>query len=90
MSIDIPDDARQTAMASLQRYFDEHLEEPLGNLGAQALLEFVIAEIGPVVYNQAVADVQRHLQQRILDVDAEIYEEPFTYWRKAAPPRRRR
>ena len=90
MSIVIPDDARQTAMASLQRYFDEHLKKPLGNLGAQALLEFVIAEIGPVVYNQAVADVQRHLQQRILDVDAEVYEEPFTYWRKAAPPRRRR
>ena len=90
MSIDIPDDARQTAITSLQRYFDEHMDETLGNLGAKALLEFFIKEIGPVVYNQAVADVQRHLQQRVLDVDAEIYEEPLSYWKKATPPRRGR
>ena len=90
MSIDIPDDTRQTAIASLQRYFDEHMEEPLGNLGAKTLLDYFIKEIGPLVYNQAVADVQRHLQQRVLDVDAEIYEEPFAYWKKATPARHRR
>ena len=51
---------------------------------ADSLLDFFIDEIGPLIYNKAVADVQARLQARVLDVDAEVYEEPFQYWKRAA------
>lgn len=41
-----------------------------------------IEEIGPLIYNQAVADVQERLQARVSELDIEVHEETFTYWRK--------
>ena len=80
--IDLPKEARQRAIASIQRYFDEHMDEPIGNVAAGGLLAFFLEEIGPSVYNQAVADVQERLQARVAELDLEVHEEEFDYWRK--------
>jgi uncharacterized protein (DUF2164 family) len=80
--IDLPKEARQRAIASIQRYFEEHMDEPIGNVAAGGLLGFFLEEIGPSVYNQAVADVQERLQARVAELDLEVHEEEFDYWRK--------
>ncbi|MGE0350471.1 DUF2164 domain-containing protein [Hydrogenophaga sp.] len=82
MTVEIPKDARTEAIASIQRYFDENMDERIGNIAAGGLLAFFLEEIGPVVYNQAVAEVQERLQMRISEIDIEIHEEAFTYWRR--------
>jgi uncharacterized protein (DUF2164 family) len=82
MTIEIPKQARQEAIASIQRYFDEHMEEKIGNIAAGALLGYFLEELAPLVYNQAVADVQERLQQRIAELDIEVHEDEFGYWRK--------
>lgn len=82
MSIEISKDARKEAVASIERYFKENMEERIGNIAAGALLNFFLEDIGPVIYNQAVADVQERLQARVAEVDIEIHEDAFTYWRK--------
>lgn len=80
MSIEISKDARKKAVASLQRYFDENMDEKIGNVAAGALLGFFLNELGPLVYNTAVKDVQALLERRVLEVDLEIHEEEFGYW----------
>jgi uncharacterized protein (DUF2164 family) len=82
MPIELPKEARKEALASIERYFREHMEEPIGNVAAGGLLSFFLEEIGPLVYNRAVADVQERLAQRIAELDIEVHEEEFTYWRK--------
>ena len=82
MTIELPLATRQTAVASIQRYFKQNMDEPIGNITAGALLEFFLAEIGPLVYNKAVADVQQRLQARIQEIDLEVYEDEFQYWSK--------
>ncbi|MGC3984130.1 MAG: DUF2164 domain-containing protein [Pseudorhodoferax sp.] len=82
MAIDLPKDVRKEAIASIERYFREHMDEPIGNIAAGGLLGFFLEEIGPVVYNQAVADVQERLQARVAELDLEVHEDAFTYWRK--------
>jgi uncharacterized protein (DUF2164 family) len=82
MSIAIPKEARATAITSIERYFAENMEERIGNITAGALLSFFLDEVGPVVYNQAVREVQERLQARIMEVDLEVYEEEFQYWGK--------
>lgn len=82
MTIDISSDATTAAIGSLQRYFKENMDEPIGNLEAAALLSFILKEIGPVIYNKAVADVQARLQERVAELDVEVYEEEFSYWAK--------
>jgi uncharacterized protein (DUF2164 family) len=89
MTIEIPKAAREQAIASLQRYFSENMEEKIGNVAAGGLLGFVLEDIGPTIYNKAVADVQERLQMRISELDIEIHEEEFDYWRKFDKARRK-
>ena len=87
MTIEISKEARKEAIASIERYFQQNMEERIGNIAAGALLGFFLEEIGPLVYNQAVADVQERLQARIIELDIEIHEDEFQYWRKFERPR---
>lgn len=82
MTIELPKEAQQQAVASIERYFQENMEERIGNIAASALLNFFLAEIGPVVYNLAVVKVQDRLQQRVMELDIEVHEDEFLYWRK--------
>ncbi len=82
MPIELPKPARQQAVESIERYFREHLEQRIGNVAAGGLLAYFLEEIAPMVYHQAVADVQEHLQMRISELDIEIHEDEFGYWRK--------
>lgn len=82
MTIEISSDASKKAIASIQRYFSENRDEPIGALEAGSLLAFFLREIGPSVYNKAIADAQARLQARVAELDVEVYEEEFAYWTK--------
>lgn len=84
MSIDLSKEARADAIASIRRYFEENMPEPLGEMPAGLLLNFLLEEIGPSVYNKAVSDVQARLQQRVADVEGELYKDEFQYWARLA------
>ncbi len=43
---------------------------------------YFLEEIGPLVYNQGVADVQERLQMRVSELDIEHHADAFPYWRK--------
>lgn len=82
MAIELPKDLRAQAIASIERYFRENMEEPIGNVAAGGLLGFFLDEIGPSIYNKAVLDVQERLQLRVGELDLEVHEDEFQYWRK--------
>ena len=90
MTIELPKDARTQAIASIERYFRDNMEEKIGNVAAGGLLGYFLEEIGPLVYNQAVADVQERLQARIAELDIEVHEEPFQFWQKFDRPAKAR
>lgn len=90
MAIELPKETRQRAIASIEKYFEQERGERLGNIAAGALLGFFVEEIGPSIYNQAVADVQDRLQQRIAELDLEVHEDEFAYGRKHEGVRRGR
>lgn len=80
MPLTLTPEAQQQAIASIERYFREHMDEPIGNVAAGGLLKFLVEEIGPVFYNQGVADAQESLQARVAELDVEVYHEAFSYW----------
>ncbi len=90
MTIELSKQVRAEAIASLKRYSEENMPEPLGDLPAGLLLDFFLEEIGPAVYNRAVTDAQVRLQQRVLDLSGEVYAEEFPYWPKADARRKTR
>ena len=85
MTIELNKDARAAAIASIERYFNETFEERIGNIQAGALLRFFLEEIGPSVYNLAIAQAQERMIARATELDIECHEDEFRYWAKRKP-----
>lgn len=90
MAVELPKPDKDQAIASIERYFLEHMDQKIGNVTAGSLLAFMLEEIGPSIYNKGVADAQERLQQRVSELDFEVHEEEFGYWRKREQARRPR
>ncbi|MFT4267321.1 MAG: DUF2164 domain-containing protein [Xenophilus sp.] len=90
MTIELPRETRAAAIQSIERYFDEELQQRIGNIQAGALLNFFLGEIAPSVYNAAIADAQERLQARVLELDIDCHEDEFGYWKARGPSPRRR
>jgi uncharacterized protein (DUF2164 family) len=80
LKIELSKEARSDAITSIQRYFQENMPEPIGNMAAGLLLNYFVEEVGPAIYNQAIADAQARIQQRLSDIEGELYAPEFQYW----------
>ena len=89
IALELNKQQRAEAIASLKRYFEENLD-PIGDLPAGLLLSFIIEEIGPAIYNQAISDAQARLTQRVADLNGELYADEFQYWPRADAKRKSR
>ncbi|HVT96807.1 MAG TPA: DUF2164 domain-containing protein [Acidobacteriaceae bacterium] len=89
ITIELAKEKRTEAIASLKKYFEDEIREPLGDLRAGLLLDFFLEEIGPALYNRAIADAQARLAARVADLDGELYADEFQYWVRQAKKKKR-
>jgi uncharacterized protein (DUF2164 family) len=78
MAIEFDKERKERIVRAIQSHFAEKLDQEIGHLAAELLLEFFVKQIGPAIYNQAVKDAQAFLQDKLLDLDGVLYqpEEP--------------
>ncbi len=84
MTIELSPETTMQLNASIKRFVAEHLDQDIGDLKAGLLLDYCLREIGPAIYNRAIADAQAYFQGRVVDLEGACYEKEFTYW-AAAP-----
>ncbi|MGE5110421.1 MAG: DUF2164 domain-containing protein [Acidobacteriaceae bacterium] len=89
LQLELSKEARADAIASIRRYFEENLSEPVGELAAGLLLNFFIDEIGPAIYNRAISDAQRRMKQRAADLSGELFFPEFQYWARVDSKKKR-
>jgi uncharacterized protein (DUF2164 family) len=82
MTIEFDKDTESYLIESIRRFFAEDLDEDIGDLKALRVLEYCVREIGPSVYNQAIADAQAFFQEKALDLGGVRFEPEFDYWKK--------
>jgi uncharacterized protein (DUF2164 family) len=82
MAIKLADETQKRLVASIRRFFEEELDEPVGELKALRVLDFCLREVAPSVYNQAIADAQAFFTDRVADLSGSQYEAEFDYWKK--------
>jgi uncharacterized protein (DUF2164 family) len=82
MAIQLDKPTQKLLTDSIKRFFSEELEEEIGDLKAGRVLEFVLKEIGPSLYNQAIADAQAYLHEKASELGEVRFEPEFGYWRK--------
>ena len=80
MTIELDKADRKQAIESIERYLRDELDQKVGNIQAGALLNFLVEEIGPLIYNRAIAEAQERMLMRVQELDVEIHEDPFRYW----------
>lgn len=82
MSITVPKDKESRIIESIKQYVKENMDDEIGDLKAVLFLDYVLTEIGPVIYNQAIHDAQKVLMEKVTDLDSSCYQPEFMYWQK--------
>jgi len=89
LTLELPEQTRAQSVASIKRYFVEELDQEIGDLKAGLVLDFILKEIGPSIYNAAIADAQAYLRDRVADLDGACSAPEFAYWPASAAKRKR-
>jgi uncharacterized protein (DUF2164 family) len=76
-AITIPEIARKQAIASLRAYCADNMDEQIGDLKASLMLDYILTELGPTIYNQAIADARVFLEERVSDLGGVCYLSEF-------------
>jgi len=82
VTIELSKDVRERLIASVKQYFTEELDQDIGDLKSSLLLDFILKEIGPIIYNGAIADAQARMQEMVSELDGSCYKPEFTYWNR--------
>jgi len=72
--IKLSEERRRDLIAAIRGWYDEQLEEDIGDLKARLILDFFLKSLGPQVYNQAVKDAAAFVQDKLIDLEGELYE----------------
>lgn len=80
VTLELSKEKRAEAIASIRKYFEEEIREPMGDLRAGLMLDFFLEEVGPAIYNKAIADAQARMTARVADLEGELYVDEFQYW----------
>ena len=67
-------DETEILTRKIQLYFNDELDQDIGQFPAQFLLEFFTEEVGPYFYNRGLTDAQAVLQARVESITEALYE----------------
>ena len=68
MEIELNKEVRVVLVENLKSYYWNERNEELSNLGAELLLDFIVNDIGPYIYNKAVEDSYAYMNERTEDL----------------------
>lgn len=74
MRIKLSDERKTVLLKILTDFYREHFDEELSTYRAERLLNFFIKQLGPPIYNQAIADARAFMFEKLEDLDVEYYE----------------
>ena len=74
LRIKLSSDRRAILRKLLTEFYAENFGAELSEYRAERLLDFFIKQLGPPIYNQAIADARAFMSKKLEDLDVEFYE----------------
>ncbi|NGZ75675.1 DUF2164 domain-containing protein [Saccharibacillus alkalitolerans] len=71
--ITLPKERKDEMVADLQAYFYEERGEEIGTIAAEALLDHMLHRFAPYIYNQAVRDAKAAVNEKLMQIEDELY-----------------
>lgn len=65
---------KDAIVQKIQRYFEQELNQEIGQFDALFLLDFFAEKIGPYFYNKGLQDAQTVLTAKMADIEDALYE----------------
>ena len=61
-------EVKEQIVIQVKKYFLDERDEEIGNLSAELLMDFMIKQVGPSIYNQAIKDAHALVSKKIEDL----------------------
>ena len=74
LHIKLSADRRAMLLKMLREFYTDSFDAELSEYRAERLLDFFIKQLGPPIYNQAIADARAFMFEKLDDLDVEFYE----------------
>ena len=74
MRIKLNEDRKSEIVRALMGYFSSEFDEEISEFRARKLVDFMLQQIGPSQYNQAIGDARKYMQEKLDDLDTEFFE----------------
>lgn len=71
--IKLPREQKQEIVERVKEYFELERSESIGDIAAEQLLDFMLKELAPYVYNKAVEDARQAVEQTWASIEEELY-----------------
>lgn len=72
MLIKLPREQKLEIVSKMQRYFNSEFSEEIGQLATEIFLDFILKEISPYIYNQAIKDARSIIEQRMMLLEEDV------------------
>ncbi|UOQ44375.1 DUF2164 domain-containing protein [Halobacillus salinarum] len=76
---------REYLVDRVKEYFELERGEVLGDLAADQIVQMMVEELGPFMYNKAIADARQMVEQKVMNMDEDL----LSLERPAGRPKRR-
>ena len=73
MRLELDEARRGRLITEMQNFLSEAMDREVSAFRAEQVLDFALDVLGPQIYNQAVQDSRKFMQQRLDDLDGEVY-----------------
>ncbi|WP_050616375.1 DUF2164 domain-containing protein [Bacillus testis] len=73
LAIKIPKEEKKELIERIQHYFYMERDEEIGDLAAEQLLDFMMKQLSPHIYNQAIHDAQKTIEQKVISLEDDLY-----------------
>ncbi len=74
MRIKLDEERKAEISRALMGYFSAEFDEQLSEFRARELVDFMLRQIGPSQYNQAIQDARKYMSDKLDDLDTEFFE----------------
>lgn len=64
---------KEMLVERVREYFENERSEEIGHLAAESILDFMMKELTPFVYNQAIFDARRIVAERMTSIEDDLY-----------------
>ncbi len=75
MSLELDEDRREAMLGDIRAFFEDSLDDDIGDLKARLVLDFFLGKLAAAIYNQAVGDAHAWTQDKLMDIEGELYQD---------------